>query len=87
MSTRREETLSLAFASFANLVSLAVNLYLGLLLAFWAAPEMTIGHLLFAAGATAYILVGIRFEERDLLRRFGEDYARYRERVPMLFPR
>lgn len=62
-------------------------LYLGLLLAFWATPEMTIGHLLFAAGATAYILVGIRYEERDLLRRFGNDYARYRQRVPMLFPR
>lgn len=62
-------------------------LYLGFLTVFWATPEMTAGHLLFAAGATAYVLAGARFEERDLLRRFGRDYARYRERVPMLIPR
>ncbi|MFW6193252.1 MAG: methanethiol S-methyltransferase, partial [Gemmatimonadota bacterium] len=61
-------------------------IYLGLLLVLWSTPRMTVGHLLFAAAATAYVLVGARFEERDLLRRFGEDYARYRERVPMLIP-
>jgi protein-S-isoprenylcysteine O-methyltransferase Ste14 len=56
------------------------------LLAFWATPRMTIGHALFALGMTLYILAGIRFEEKDLLRSYGQQYAAYRKRVPMLFP-
>ncbi|MBI2689507.1 MAG: isoprenylcysteine carboxylmethyltransferase family protein [Acidobacteria bacterium] len=62
-------------------------IYLGIILVLWATPRMTHGRLLFAAGMTLYILIGIQFEERDLERAFGEVYRVYKQRVPMLIPR
>ncbi len=62
-------------------------IYLGVLLAVWATPAMTVGHLLFALVVTGYILIGIQFEERDLIQQFGAEYRRYRQSAAMLVPR
>jgi len=61
-------------------------IYMGFVIAFWATPIMTIGHLVFAIATTAYIVVAIQLEERDLVRSYGADYERYRQEVPMLAP-
>jgi protein-S-isoprenylcysteine O-methyltransferase Ste14 len=62
-------------------------LYIGWLIIFWAAPTMTIAHLVFAVMTTAYILIAIQFEERDLIDAFGSEYSSYKSRTPMLIPR
>src|SRR6476469_7054676 len=61
-------------------------IYLGVLLAVWATPAMTVGHLLFSVVITGYILIGIQLEERDLVQQFGDQYRLYRQHAAMLIP-
>ncbi|MFA6240275.1 MAG: methanethiol S-methyltransferase [Candidatus Hydrogenedentales bacterium] len=84
---RGKEYRQLAFATPGPYRHVRHPLYVGWLMAFWATPTMTVAHLVFAVMTTAYILVAIRFEERDLEHIHGRSYAEYRKRVPMLVPR
>jgi methanethiol S-methyltransferase len=61
-------------------------LYLGFIVGFWSTPRMTFGHLFFAVMTTAYIVLAIQFEERDLIHSYGDTYRDYRQRVSMLIP-
>jgi protein-S-isoprenylcysteine O-methyltransferase Ste14 len=56
------------------------------LIAFWATPQMSIGHILFSTGMTVFIFIGIVFEERDLIKTYGKSYERYRQQVSMIIP-
>ncbi|TDG13437.1 isoprenylcysteine carboxylmethyltransferase family protein [Seongchinamella unica] len=61
-------------------------MYVGILLVMWSTPQMTVGHLVLALVWTAYVFIGIYFEERDLIRHFGQQYLDYRNSVSKLFP-
>ena len=84
---RRRPYSSPSFAERWMYAWLRHPMMLGLLVAFWATPWMTTGHLLFAVAASGYIALGVRFEERDLRRQLGDVYGGYARRVPRFVPR
>jgi protein-S-isoprenylcysteine O-methyltransferase Ste14 len=87
LELRGKQYTSLTFATPWLYKYVRHPLYVGWFLVFWATPTMTAAHLLFAIATTAYILVAIQLEERDLIAQHGVDYENYRKRVPMLIPR
>lgn len=83
---RRRPYVSLKFVTPGPYKLVRHPLYVGWLFAFWCTPQMTVAHLVFAILTTAYILIAIRLEERDLVAAHGADYVRYRRKTPMLVP-
>jgi protein-S-isoprenylcysteine O-methyltransferase Ste14 len=83
---RGREYRALRFATPGPYKYVRHPLYVGWLFVFWSTPTMTLTHLLFAASTTAYMLVAVQFEERDLMEVYGEAYREYRRRVPMFIP-
>jgi methanethiol S-methyltransferase len=86
MRVRQTEPAETAFKTPALYRVVRHPMMLGFLLGFWATPHMTLSRFVLAVGMTLYILVGIAFEERDLVRRFGDHYLRYQRSVPKLIP-
>jgi protein-S-isoprenylcysteine O-methyltransferase Ste14 len=87
LAFRGREYPELRFATPGLYRAVRHPIYLGFLVAFWATPLMTLGHLVFAIATTAYVLVAIQLEEHDLVHRYGDLYRVYRRRVGMLLPR
>jgi len=86
LNLRKRPYVALEFRIVAFYRLVRHPLMLGFVIAFWAAPTMSLGHLVFAAAMTVYILVALQFEERDLVESVGQDYIEYKARVPMLLP-
>lgn len=84
---RGEQNTSLAFRTPGLYAWVRHPLYIGWMIAFWATPTMTVGHLLFAIGMTTYMLIAVQFEERDLVAHFGDEYVSYQKRVGMFVPK
>ena len=83
---RGEEYTELSFKTAFLYKIVRHPIMLGFIVAFWAAPRMTVGHLVFAIATTAYILIAIQLEERDMVSVHGTAYEKYREEVSMLLP-
>ncbi|CAG0960386.1 methanethiol S-methyltransferase [Anaerolineae bacterium] len=87
LNLRRRDQAMLGFRTPFFYRFLRHPIMLGFIIAFWATPTMTVGHLLFAVMTTVYILIAIQLEERDLVGSYGDKYREYRRRTPMLIPR
>lgn len=86
LNLRNEKYTHLQFTTFGLYRLVRHPIMLGFIIAFWATPYMTVGHLFFAVVTTAYIVIALQFEERDLVAALGDDYRKYKEQVPMIMP-